>query len=236
MPARYSTVLFDLDGTLIDSVRLILDSFHHTLATFGLPARTDDEWMDGIGTPLSAQLAEHARDGVTVTAMIEVYRAYNLAHHDRQIRVFPGAREAVEALAGAGVRLGLVTSKNRPGAHRGLRLAGLEAHIQVLVCAEDVTRAKPDREPVDRALALLGAAPDDALFVGDSVHDLRSGQAAGVRTAAAVWGRCHRQQLELAGPDHLLLRTDELVPLVLDGPEGSEGSEGSERELLQARG
>ena len=88
--AAIQTVLFDLDGTLIDSVRLILDSYHHTLAAHGLPPRTDEDWLRGVGTPLSVQFAEWRDDRGTLEAMIATYREYNLAHHDRMVTVYPG--------------------------------------------------------------------------------------------------------------------------------------------------
>ena len=88
--AAIQTVLFDLDGTLIDSIRLILDSYHHTLAAHGVPPRTDEDWLRGVGTPLSVQFAEWRDDLGKVEAMVATYRAYNLAHHDRMVTVYPG--------------------------------------------------------------------------------------------------------------------------------------------------
>src|SRR3954452_23295869 len=98
------TVLFDLDGTLIDSVRLILDSYHHTLAAHGLPPRSDEHWLSGVGTPLTVQLADWGHDPDTLNAMIATYRKYNLANHDRMVTVYPGVVAAVEAIRAAGLR------------------------------------------------------------------------------------------------------------------------------------
>ena len=113
--AKPQIILFDLDGTLIDSVRLILDSYHHTMRMHGLPARTDDDWLQGLGTPLTVQFADWGSDPETLQALIATYRTYNLEHHDRMVTVYPGIVEAVQAIRSAGVRTGLVTSKNRPG-------------------------------------------------------------------------------------------------------------------------
>lgn len=208
------TVLFDLDGTLIDSVRLILDSYHHTLAVHGLPPRTDEEWLRGVGTPLTAQLAEWRDDRGTLEAMIATYREYNLAHHDRMVTVYPGVVDAVREIKAAGLQTGLVTSKNRQGALRGLRLVGLEALMDVMVCADEVTNPKPHPEPVEKALALLGADPATTVYVGDSIHDMRAGRAAGVRTAAVLWGPFGRSHLEDAEPDWWLASPQELVRVV----------------------
>ena len=212
--AAIRTVLFDLDGTLIDSVRLILDSYHHTLASHGLPPRSDAEWLQGVGTPLTVQLAEWQDDPDRLAALIATYREYNLRHHDRMVTVYPGVVEAVAALRSSGVATGLVTSKNRQGALRGLTLVRLEAMMDVLVCADDVTNPKPHPEPVEKAVALLGADPVTTLYVGDSVHDMHAGRAAGVRTGAVLWGPFGRSHLEGARPDYWLERPEELVSLV----------------------
>jgi pyrophosphatase PpaX len=208
------TVLFDLDGTLIDSVRLILDSYHHTLAAHGLPPRSDEHWLSGVGTPLTVQLADWGHDPATLNAMIATYREYNLANHDRMVTVYPGVVAAIEAIRAAGLRTGLVTSKNRQGALRGLTLVKLERMMDVLVCADEVTNPKPHPEPVEKAMALLGADPRTTVYVGDSIHDMVSGRAAGVRTAAALWGPFGRSHLEDAAPDYWLETPAELLALI----------------------
>jgi pyrophosphatase PpaX len=213
MPAIH-TALFDLDGTLIDSVRLILDSYHHTLATHGLPPRTDEEWLAGVGTPLTTQFAAWRDDPETLKALIATYREYNLTHHDRMVTVYPGVVDVMRELKGDGITTGLVTSKNRAGALRGLTLAQLEAMMDVLVCADEVENPKPHPEPVEKAVRLLGADPRATVYVGDSVHDMLAGRAAGVRTAAALWGPFGRSHLEGAQPDYWLERPEELLMLV----------------------
>jgi len=212
--AAIQTVLFDLDGTLIDSIRLILDSYHHTLAAHGLPPRTDEDWLRGVGTPLRVQFADWHGDLDQLEAMIATYREYNLAHHDRMVTVYPGVVAAVSALRAAGRQTGLVTSKNRQGALRGLSLVRLEAMMDVLVCADEVTNPKPHPEPVEKAVALLGADRRRTVYVGDSIHDMVSGRAAGVRTAAALWGPFGRAHLEESRPDYWLESPADLLTLL----------------------
>jgi pyrophosphatase PpaX len=212
MPAL-QTMLFDLDGTLIDSVRLILDSYHHTLAAHGLPARTDEEWLRGVGTPLRVQFADWANDPDTLEALVATYREYNLANHDRMVTVYPGVVDAVTRIKAAGLRTGLVTSKNRQGARRGLALVKLEQLMDVLVCADEVLNPKPHPEPVEMAMKLLEADPERTAYVGDSIHDMHSGRAAGVRTAAVLWGPFGRAHLEGARPDYWLETPADLLRL-----------------------
>jgi pyrophosphatase PpaX len=208
------TVLFDLDGTLIDSVRLILDSYHHALQTHGLPPRSDEEWLAGVGTPLNAQFATWQDTAGMLDALIATYREYNLKHHDRMVSVYPGVVDVVKALKADGVTTGLVTSKNRSGALRGLTLARLESLMDVLVCADEVENPKPHPEPVEKAMRLLGADPATTVYVGDSIHDMRSGRAAGVRTVAVLWGPFGRSHLEGAQPDHWAERPADILTLV----------------------
>jgi pyrophosphatase PpaX len=211
-----TTALFDLDGTLIDSIRLILDSYHHTLSRHNLPARTDEEWLRGVGTPLHIQFSAWQESPEILEAMIATYRAFNLEHHDRMVTIYPGVLDAVREIKAVGTQTGLVTSKNRHGAVRGLKLVGLEALMDVLVCADEVVNPKPHPEPVEKAIALLGADPATTVYVGDSIHDMHSGRKAGVHTAAALWGPFKRSHLESAQPDYWLETPADLVRLFID--------------------
>ncbi len=208
---RPSTVLFDLDGTLIDSIDLIVDSYHHTFRTHGLPVVSRDEIVEGIGTPLVAVFKRYSDDPLVIDEWITTYRHFNLAHHDAMVRAFPGAVEMVRAIHGAGRRLGLVTSKNNSGARRGLALVGLDGVMEVIVGSDDVTRHKPDPEPVHRALQQLAARAGDAVFIGDSHHDIVSGRAAGVRTIAVCWGAVDHGRLREAGADRLCATPAEVL-------------------------
>lgn len=207
------TYLFDLDGTLLDSIDLILTSFHHTSRVHFDKEFSDDQWLAGIGTPLRDQLGGIARSEEELAAMLDTYRAYNLGRHDEMARPYPGIVEAVQRLHQMGAPLGLVTSKLRTGAERGLHLLGLEDEFPVRVCADDVVNGKPDPEPVLMALEALGASAADAFFVGDSPHDIEAGNQAGVSTVAVAWGPFSRETLEAAKPDHWLDEPNDIFDL-----------------------
>ena len=208
------TLLFDLDGTIIDSIQLIVDSYHHTLRVHGHPPRTDAEWLAGIGTPLRVQFQEWSNDPTTLEAMIATYREFNLARHDEHVRPYPGVVERILEIRAYGVPTGLVTSKNRNGALRGLGLCHPESLMDVLVCADDVVHPKPHPEPVEKAVSLLGADPATTVYIGDSVHDMRSGRAAGVKTAAVLWGPFTREELSATEPDYWLEKPEDLTSLL----------------------
>ena len=209
-----STYLFDLDGTLIDSIDLILRSYRHTMRTHRGIDPPDEVWMAGLGTPLWVQFRTWSNDEAEIRAMVETYREYNLAHHDELVRPYDGVVEQVRALHARGKTLGLVTSKMRGGALKGLRLAGVEAEFATVVGAEEVTHPKPHPEPVLTALARLGARAEGTVFIGDSRHDLECGRAAGVRTAAVLWGPFDRAHLQDLQPDYWLEKPEDLTGIL----------------------
>ncbi|MCK6447618.1 MAG: HAD-IA family hydrolase [Planctomycetes bacterium] len=210
------TFLFDLDGTLIDSVEVIRLSFEHALREHCGLAAEHDEWLAGLGTPLSAQFRRYVDDPAEVERMIATYRAHNAAHHDALVRGYPDVREMLDGLVASGVKLGIVTSKQRGRAIQGLEHCGLGEIFELVIGVDEVTRHKPHPEPVLAALAALGAEAERAIYVGDSPHDLAAGRAAGTRTAAALWGPFPRAWLEPERPDHWLATPLDL--LALAGP------------------
>lgn len=211
MTPPYQTVFFDLDGTLLDSIQLIIDSYHHSLATHSLPPKSDAEWLAGIGTPLRIQFGEWAGDPVLFAKLIDTYRDYNIANHDRRVSAYPGAVAMVRTIRRGGLGTGLVTSKQRAGAERGLRFLGLADAMDIIVAADDVVNPKPHPEPLLLATQQLGASIESSLYVGDSLHDMECGRAAGMRTAAVLWGPFERSLLSRAGPDHWLEQPADLL-------------------------
>ena len=211
-----STFLFDLDGTLIDSIELILRSYRHTMRMHRGHEPPDDVWMTGLGTPLWVQFQHFSDDPAEIEAMVATYRAYNLEHHDKLVRPYAGVVEAVRALRQRGKTLGLVTSKMRSGALRGLQVADLADAFDVIVGSDEVTHPKPHPEPVLTALERLDAPAAGAVFIGDSRHDIECGRAAGVQTAAVLWGPFDRSHLADLRPDYWLERPEDLSLLTAD--------------------
>ena len=209
----FGTFLFDLDGTLIDSVELILRSYRHTLRTHRGVEPPDELWLKGLGTPIRVQLRQWTDDPAEIDAMAQTYTTYNLEHHDALVRPYDGIVSAVTRLRERGKRLGLVTSKVRSTALRGLRLAGIADAFDVIVGADEVVHPKPHPEPVLTALERLGVGREDAVFIGDARHDMVCGRAAGVATAAALWGPFDRAHLEDLDPDYWLERPEDLEDL-----------------------
>ncbi len=210
-----TTVLFDLDGTLIDSIELIRLSYAHTLRVHRGVELDASTWIAGLGRPLRWQFAQFTADEREIDAMIATYRVFNMEHHDAMVVAYPGAVDAVRALKDRGLALAIVTSKLNAGAVRGLDHAGYRGMFEVIIGVDDVVEHKPHPAPVLAALAKLGRDATSAVMVGDSPHDLASGRAAGTRTAAVSWGPFPRAELERMKPDVWLETTAEITRLAV---------------------
>jgi pyrophosphatase PpaX len=214
---HWEALLFDLDGTLADSIELILHCYRYTMRTHLGHEPDDALWLAGIGTPLAMQLRAFARSPDELVAMQETYRVFQRTVHDDMVRPYPGVCETVDDLARRGMRMGVVTSKHREMTLRTLRVCGLEQHFEVIITPEDVTNGKPDPEPVHVALERLAVrSRANVLFVGDAPFDVMAGRAAGVRTAGALWGPFGHDGLRAAAPDYLLHAVADLLSLEPD--------------------
>ena len=199
-PSRATVaVLFDLDGTLVDSIPLLIASMRHAFRG-RTHAPTNEEWVSTVGRPLHSQMADWATSLADVDLLIAEYRAFQLANHDRLMQRFHGVTDTVSALAAAGHPLAIVTSKGEALTRRALSWAGIAEHFDVIIGLESTTKHKPDPAPVVLACERLGVPTAATWFVGDSPFDILAGNAAGARTCAALWGPFRREQLVPASP------------------------------------
>lgn len=212
---KVSAVLFDLDGTLLDTIDLLLASVRWAFRDRSGRVPTTEEWVAGIGTPLASQMRAYATDERDLATLIDGYREYQRAHHDELTRAYADAIETVAALHRTGYRMGVVTSKASDIANRSLAYVGLDRYLDVIVGFDATDRHKPDPDPVVFALNALRKQPDEAVFVGDSPHDMYAGNAAGVITVGALWGPFPRSALSPASPRYYLDRIGDL-PMLLE--------------------
>ncbi|MDP9206757.1 MAG: HAD-IA family hydrolase [Gemmatimonadota bacterium] len=212
--SRPYAVLFDLDGTLVDSIALLLASMRHTFQ--GRPRQPSDaEWIEGLGTPLPKQLTPYVESDEDRERLVNRYRTFQLENHDRLMAHYEGVIDSLALLYQRGHPMGVVTSKGNMMMERGLKFIGADDYIEVAIGYDSVHIHKPDPYPVRAALEKLGYEPGEAVFVGDSPHDIISGNDAGVITIAALWGPFRRDQLESYGPTYFLDDIKEL-PALLD--------------------
>jgi len=210
-----TAVLFDLDGTLVDTVPFMLACVRHAfLGRRGAP--TDAQWMAGLGTPLHLQLAEFAAGPREVEELAARYRQFWHEHHDDMTRCFPGALDVVSALSAAGHPMAIVTAKTMNGALRSLRHTGLLPFMGAVVAADSCARCKPHPEPVLLALERLGVRAGRAVLLGDSVHDVAAARGAGVPAVAAAWGAMTSGELLAAGALRVLQDIRELTGVLAE--------------------
>lgn len=207
-------VLFDLDGTVVDTIPHILASFRHATADVFGRALPDAELMHHVGVPLARQMRYFTDDEAVAERLLSSYREFNHRTHDEMARLYPNTRTALDALRSAGLPMAIVTSKSRNMALRAIELFDLSAYFPVVVSADDTTSHKPDPLPVLQGMALLGVDPAHAVYVGDSPADIESGRAAGAATVGATWGVASRERLEAAGPDAIIDDIGELPGLL----------------------
>jgi len=205
---RFPVVLFDLDGTLVDSGAIILASFQHAARTVLDREVPAGEILARVGgTSLREQM--RAIDPERVDDLVSVYREHN-APLAETLEAFEGILEVVEKLHDEGRRLGVVTAKRRESLDLALARIPLEPYLDVIVASEDTDRHKPDPDPLLEALRRLRATPAEAAYVGDSPFDVRAAKAAGLFMVGVTWGRIHGPEA-LEGADVIVESAEELV-------------------------
>ncbi|MCL2826399.1 MAG: HAD-IA family hydrolase [Eggerthellaceae bacterium] len=207
--ASKKAVLFDLDGTLIDTMELILESFRRASADVLGAALPDAQVRSLIGIPLIEQARilapEHPQE------LFDAYQGYNFALHDDMVRYFEGTREMLEAAIADGRRLAVVTSKRNGPALKGLSLFGLQRYFEFIIGMEDTEKHKPDPQPLLLAAARMGRAADACIYVGDSVFDMQAARAAHMAAVAALWGTSNEGELIKAGAQYCVAEPSGLL-------------------------
>lgn len=206
------TILFDLDGTIINTNELILASFFHALEGVSEQPVTREQIIPYFGEPLGKQMKLFS--GLEqVDHLVDKYREFNMAKHDEMTTEFPYVKEVLDQLHNEGIRMGVVTTKMRDTAVKGLKLFDLEQYMQVVVTLDDVTKAKPDPEGIKLAMRKLDADPDSTLMVGDSQYDIQAAQNAGIRAAGVAWSIKGKEFLNRFEPDYMLDDIRDLLEL-----------------------
>ena len=186
---RYPVVLFDLDGTVVDSGGIILASMRHAARTVLGREFSDQELLASVGGPgLEAQMAVLAED--RVEELVTVYRAHNEPLHDT-LEFCAGMADVLGTLKAEGRRLGLVTAKRRATVELAFARLPLDGLFEVIVGGDETKQHKPSPEPLQLGLERLGVGPEGAAYVGDSPFDMQAARAAGMAAIGVTWGRIH---------------------------------------------
>ena len=206
---RCDPVLFDLDGTVVDSAAIILASLRHATQTVLGETIPDERLLATVGgSGLASQMRDFAPD--RVDELVRVYTEHNAPLHTG-LAACDGMPELLGDLKADGRKLGIVTAKRRKTVQLAFDTLPIERLFDVVVAGDETDRQKPHPEPLLRALAQLDARTTTAAYVGDSPFDIQAAKAGGLTSIAATWGRIHdRDRLEQEQPDHIVETPEEL--------------------------
>ncbi|MBB6445104.1 pyrophosphatase PpaX [Bacillus benzoevorans] len=212
MNHNITTLLFDLDGTLIDTNELIIQSFLHALDKYYPNQYKREDVIHFMGPPLEETFSKV--DAERMELLRQTYLDFNKTQHDHYVKEFTGVYDAIEKLHKAGYKMGIVTTKRNVIVQMGLRLTGLTPFFETVVTFDDVTKVKPDPEGVNKALTFFGVSPDEAIMVGDNYHDIEAGKNAGTKTAGVAWSLKGKEFLQRWEPDYMLDTMDDLLRIL----------------------
>ncbi|NEU30176.1 pyrophosphatase PpaX [bacterium LRH843] len=209
---KIDTLLFDLDGTLINTNELIIASFLHTLDHYRPGEYTREHAINFIGPPLIDSFL--SVDESLAEEMVRTYRTFNHEKHDELVEEYEGVYETVKELHEKGYKLAIVTTKIHETALMGLKLTGLDKFFDVVIGLDDVKKAKPDTEPLEKALAKLGSKKETAMMIGDSEYDVLAGKNLGIPTAVVGWSIKGEDNIRSFEPDYILSKMDDLLTII----------------------
>lgn len=205
------TILFDLDGTLIDTNELIQVSFEYTFKKYNYNF-THEEILSFNGPPLWDTFYQLNPD--LAPEMMQTYQNHNHAHHEAYLKIYPHVLETVNKLKSEGFKLGIVTSKKKEGVDLGLNITGLGQYFDTIITVDDVIHPKPHPESVVKAMQDLDALPEQTIMIGDNYHDIEAGKNAGTLTAGVAWSLKGKAFLEEFKPDYMLNDMSDLLKIV----------------------
>jgi len=205
------TILFDLDGTLIDTNELIIESFKYTFEQFDIPYKVEE--LSAYNGPPLVDTFQKVNPNY-VDEMLKTYRDHNLSHHEQYVRPFPRVLETVEYLANKNYKLAIVTTKLRDSALLGMEITGLSPFFETIITLSEVNHPKPHPEPVQMALDELNSEAKHSIMIGDNYHDIIAGQRAGTLTAGVAWSRHGRDYFSKYKPTYMLDDMSELLKIV----------------------
>lgn len=217
---RYDLVLYDLDGTLTDSIPLIMDSFRYAYEAFPeIPPRTDDDLMSYIGKPLETSFEVHDED--TARILLERYLDYNHKRlRDGDLDLFDGIIEALSQIREQGVRQGIVTAKREYAAMITIEKTGLASIMDVYVFGDDGCRAKPAGDPVIVGASKAGIFDmSRVLYVGDAMPDIQCARNAGCDFAFVAWSKmpeAEKEEILAMDPEFVVKEPKDLSCIIRD--------------------
>ena len=191
---KYTTVIFDFDGTLVDTNEVVYQSWQHTYRQLRGCEGDEETILNTFGEPVAVSAAKLFPD-YAVEEVLNVYRSYQYDYFEKTVKLFPGMKELLVTLKQKGYKTGLTTSRLRNTTYKGLKKFELEQYFDAIVTADECKRHKPDPEPVLMTLERIGSDPQESIMVGDSRYDMLCAVNAGIDYVQVAWA----QALDLSG-------------------------------------
>lgn len=185
-------VLFDFDGTLIDTNELIFKSYRKAFKEVLNRDIDDEEILKLYGRPLYGSLMEYGEPG---EMLYKIYREFNETQHDNLAKPFDGVYEGIQKISDKGYKMGIVTSKRMRLVKRGLDLIGISKFFDVIITPDDTQKGKPDPEPILLGCEKLGVLPEETIYVGDSIFDMQAAKAAGTQLCVVKYTLTNHQNI-----------------------------------------
>ncbi len=215
--ANINTILFDFDGTVMDTNNVIIMSWQHTFRTLENREEKLENLTKTFGEPLERTLANFFPD-VPVEESIEIYRSFHRDNFGELITLFPGMKELLAEVKQRGYKTALVTSRLGETTMQGLEKYEIKKYFDVVVTADDTTKHKPDPQPVNIALEKLGSAPEEAVMLGDTLFDILCARNAGVKSILVSWSLAlagkTKEDLGDDAPDYIIKKPEELFGIL----------------------
>jgi pyrophosphatase PpaX len=210
-----NTILFDFDGTVMDTNTVIINSWQHTFRTLTGAERPVEDIVATFGEVLYDTVAR-VLPGVPVDDAVEIYRSYHRDNFGPMISVFPGVLELIKELKARGYTLAIVTSRMPSTTMEGLERYELAEYFDLVVTCEDCAKFKPDPEPALVALEKLGKKAEEAIMVGDTMHDIGCARAAGVKSVLVGWALAvsEEERTGQGGPDYFIEKASDLLEIL----------------------
>lgn len=201
---KYTTFLFDLDGTLIESNTVILLSMRATLEAYGYYGMSDEEISHAfIGSPLEVTFPKYFKPE-EVESAIAYYRKHNAEHHDEYVTIFPYVKEVLHELKERGAKLAIVTSKRHEIARRGTKLLDIDMYFDAFVAVDHIQNPKPHQEPIEQALQYLNVSKEEACMIGDNSHDIDAAKNAEITSVGVAWSHKGVEYIQMCQPDFII--------------------------------
>ena len=214
---KVNTIMFDFDGTIMDTNDIILNSWNYTFNVLRGHDADRDLMLEHFGEPLELSMKKFFdAEGDTVKEYIDIYRSYQTDNFVNDIKLFPGVPEMLESLKNAGYTLALVTSRLKHTTMQGVEKFGLERYFDVVITANDCTKHKPDPQPINITLEKLGKKAEEAVMVGDTVMDLDCAKNAGVMSVLVGWSMAlpPEKVTKNDAPDYILRNAADMLPFL----------------------